>query len=59
VLELVRKRNAGEPYAVREYLSLVEAEIGEEAVRDYEDMKDGKIIKITEHLIEGYRLVRQ
>lgn len=59
VLELVRKRDSGEPHGLREYLKLVKAKIGDEAVSDYEDMRDGKIIKITEDLIEGYKLVRQ
>ncbi|MCJ1333681.1 hypothetical protein MMC10_010381 [Thelotrema lepadinum] len=52
ILEMLRLRLANEPYHIKVWLSMIEAELGPHALKDYQDMSDAKLIVLSEDCLE-------
>ena len=60
VLALLQRKTAGRPFGIKEWLSLLKAELGESAIHEYNDMVAGKlVIPAKDCLGSDFELVRR
>lgn len=61
IVEIVRLKNARNPYGLEQWLSLIEAELGENSTTDFKEMLTGKMVILPPDTLEylGLKLVRQ